>query len=591
MPVQGAARKGDQVTHTQAMNGMLLGVGLGVLAVAGAALVVGTGGIGLPFVLGAAAVIGGSGLFGEAMGATEPPSPCGPILEGVPTVIIGPDKKQAAMATAHVHCDQHSSGTVDATLVQAAEAVAAPAYALYSALTSGSGPQIAEGSSTVFLSSQRLMAARMGDKGTCGFVIGEGLPTVIIGGPAATAAGLSVDGEVPEAVNVGLTALMFAPAAVEVLTAGSVGLGLLALGRVGVGVLGAAVGSEVLGDIGAHFGPKGRVIGQFVGGFLGGYGASKGAGKALKTGPGKAAAGRAVDFVDRTVEGWFGGGRAGGGVASVPEGAGAAGAGAPPPAAAPAEPLLPGGRTQADVDRINAGFEATKRGWRNGDDLPGRDVQSLAQSLMEAIFGRGPRPALAGAGAGDGGRGGRGLFDEGGGVFSPKKGATVLEARATGTGGSGTGTGGSGTGGGNPSKSISRALYDSLRKRTPSKAIRKVVNKNTPTLPYDDPALPKLKVTGKLEADHIVPMKTITEMNGFDKLSKADQVKVLNYENNFIGLSKTANTSKGAQSYSEWTEYKKMDMKVDPSFRQRMMQKENDMTIELQKYIDGLPKI
>ena len=351
MAVQGAARKGDQVTHTQAMNGMLLGVGVGVLAVVGAALVVATGGIGLPFVLGAAAVIGTSGLFGEAMGATEPPSPCGPILEGVPSILIGPDKKQAAMATAHVHCNQHSSGTVDQTVLD----VLSPAYGLYSALTSGSGPQIAEGSSTVFVSSQRLMAARMGDKGTCGFVIGEGLPTVIIGGPTGTAAGLSVDGEVPKVINYALTALMFAPAVVEVVTAGSVGLAVLALGRIGVGLAGAAVGSEVLGDLGAHFGPKGRVVGQFLGG-----------------------------------------GRAGGGVASVPEGAGGTGSGTGSAPAEPAPTFQP--HTPESLARGQAAADAFRDGIRRGDDLPGRDVRSMAQDLMDAITGRGRRPAFAGAG-------------------------------------------------------------------------------------------------------------------------------------------------------------------------------------------------
>ncbi len=178
----------------------------------------------------------------------------------------------------------------------------------------------------------------------------------------------------------------------------------------------------------------------------------------------------------------------------------------------------------------------------------------------------------------------RAAFDDGRGVFSPKKGGDVMQMAADDAAGGGKG------GVGTTPKGISKALYDKLRKQTPSNAIRKLVNKNAPKPPYDDPALPKLKVTGNLEADHIVPMKTITEMNGFDKLSEADQVKVLNYENNFVGLSKTANTSKGAQSFSDWTEYKKLDMQVDPTFRQTMIQKEQDMTVELQKYIDSLPK-
>ena len=40
-------------------------------------------------------------------------------------------------------------------------------------------------------------------------------------------------------------------------------------------------------------------------------------------------------------------------------------------------------------------------------------------------------------------------------------------------------------------------------------------------------------------------------MEGFEKLTLKQKLDVLNYEENFIGLSKTANTSKGSNSYSE----------------------------------------
>lgn len=217
-------------------------------------------------------VAGGSGLFGEAWGATEPRSPCGPILEGIPTILVGPDAEWAAMATAHVACDQH-----------------------------GDDVQIAEGSTTVLLGPGRLMAARIGDKGTCGFVIGEGCRTVIIDGPTGTAAGLEAGGEVPAVINYALTALTLAPAVLEAATAGSVALGVLALGRIGVGLLGGVAGAEVLGDVGEHFfGKRGKAVGQLAGGLLGGYGASKGAGRLLP------------DRLAVPLEGLFRGGRGGG---------------------------------------------------------------------------------------------------------------------------------------------------------------------------------------------------------------------------------------------------------------------------------------
>jgi hypothetical protein len=111
---------------------------------------------------------------------------------------------------------------------------------------------------------------------------------------------------------------------------------------------------------------------------------------------------------------------------------------------------------------------------------------------------------------------------------------------------------------------VSPELYKALSAKTPSAAIRKAANKDV-VLPMKDPALPGLQVTKSLHADHIVPMKTITEMNGFSKLTFADQINVLNYEKNFQGLSEVENTSKGARSFGEWVSYKKGGIDVDPA--------------------------
>ncbi|QHG65307.1 PAAR domain-containing protein [Pseudomonas putida] len=137
------------------------------------------------------------------------------------------------------------------------------------------------------------------------------------------------------------------------------------------------------------------------------------------------------------------------------------------------------------------------------------------------------------------------------------------------------------------SDKISPELYGKLRSKTPSAAIRKAVNEDV-TLPMKDPALPGLEVTKALHADHIVPMKKITEMEGFSRLTFEDQVKVLNYEPNFQGLSEVANTSKGAKSFAEWELYKKGDIPVDPAFRSAMMEKAVKLEPEIQQYIHGL---
>jgi len=142
---------------------------------------------------------------------------------------------------------------------------------------------------------------------------------------------------------------------------------------------------------------------------------------------------------------------------------------------------------------------------------------------------------------------------------------------------------------------ISKSLYKKLREKTPSPEIMNMVNENI-ELPMDDPALPGLKIELKegqkhaLEADHIVPMKKIVCMEGFDQLSFDQQLEVLNYKKNFVGLSKTANTSKGSKSFKEWTMYVKGNIKVNPEFREKMIKKEEELEGELQELIDKMLK-
>ena len=136
---------------------------------------------------------------------------------------------------------------------------------------------------------------------------------------------------------------------------------------------------------------------------------------------------------------------------------------------------------------------------------------------------------------------------------------------------------------------LTREQYTRLRDKTPSREIRETVNEGV-ELPMDDPALPGLKVTESLHADHIVSMKKITEMEGFSDLTFENQLKVLNNPENFVGLSETANTSKGSKTFAEWTEYKKGNIKVDEQFRQRMMARERELEPILRQQIKDLLK-
>ncbi|WP_259398007.1 hypothetical protein [Pseudoalteromonas sp. SR41-1] len=141
----------------------------------------------------------------------------------------------------------------------------------------------------------------------------------------------------------------------------------------------------------------------------------------------------------------------------------------------------------------------------------------------------------------------------------------------------------------NKDRRVAPELYAKLRRSTPSPEIRNQVNKNKKP-PYPDEALPGLIVIGRLEADHVVPMDKITRMDGFERLTLEQQKQVLNDPINFIGLSKTANTSKGSKSFSQWTEYKKGGIKVSPEFRERMMKLETQLELDIQSKIKTLVK-
>ncbi|MFQ6572132.1 PAAR domain-containing protein [Pseudomonas sp. UM16] len=136
-------------------------------------------------------------------------------------------------------------------------------------------------------------------------------------------------------------------------------------------------------------------------------------------------------------------------------------------------------------------------------------------------------------------------------------------------------------------KGVSPEVYQKLRARTPSKEIQAMVNKDV-ALPMKDPVLPGLEITKPLHADHVVPMKQITEMNGFNKLTFDNQLEILNYKPNFSPLSETANTSRGAKTYEQWTRYKKGGIDVDPNFRSSMMERSAKLEIELQEKIYSL---
>ncbi|BAU27218.1 uncharacterized protein DUF4280 [Aneurinibacillus soli] len=139
-------------------------------------------------------------------------------------------------------------------------------------------------------------------------------------------------------------------------------------------------------------------------------------------------------------------------------------------------------------------------------------------------------------------------------------------------------------------RQITDEEYKMLRDETPTPQIRKQVNKgHDKKAVTEDPVLPGKTFKGSLEADHIVPMDKITRMDGFGKLTEKQKLEVLNNPENFIGLSKSANTSRKTKSYEEWTHYKKDkpgQIEVNPDFRNKMIKKERELERKLQQQID-----
>uniref|UniRef100_UPI00158D1963 DUF6531 domain-containing protein n=1 Tax=Pseudomonas sp. KK4 TaxID=1855729 RepID=UPI00158D1963 len=159
-----AARFGDEIAHTSALGGFLIGAALGIALVATVAIATFTCGFGVALLAGLVAGVGGSLLtsMGEAIGSRFS-SPSGTIVLASANVFIN-SRKAAHVEKSIGACDKHP------------------------------GPvQVAEGSTNVFINGTA--AARKGDKITCGATISSGSGNVFIGG--GTHRYLPVDDEIP----------------------------------------------------------------------------------------------------------------------------------------------------------------------------------------------------------------------------------------------------------------------------------------------------------------------------------------------------------------------------------------------------------
>ena len=243
-----AARMGDQIGHTSALAGLLMGALAAVAVAVAVVAVVGTGGVAAVAVgAGIAAAGAAGGLAGAHIGAAIPTSPTGTIITGSLNVFI------EGLAAARAVLDMAAcSGVI---------------------LTHGT-PNIAQGSSSVFING--MPAARKNDKLVCGAYISKVCKTVFIGGETQTL--LEIDEDVPGWLNTTLHVVMWAGIAIST---GGVGLAVgwgTAIGGLAGGFLGSMglgrVGGKVGREVGEHFGngELGARIGEVAGGTLGGFG-------------------------------------------------------------------------------------------------------------------------------------------------------------------------------------------------------------------------------------------------------------------------------------------------------------------------------
>ncbi len=250
MSAQPAARVGDKVAHTMALDGALMGLLIG--AAIGVAIVA-TGGLGAIAIGAAIATTGGLGLAGEYIGESKMGPPTGAIIEGSSTIFI--NSKPAARATLSTAFCREGPPQKEAT-----------------------------GAATVYFDG--MPAGRKDEKLTCSAKIIEGSSDVFIGGPSEQT--LPMDPEVPEWLNKTMTAMMWGG---TILATGGIAAAYSVGAAVG-SVVGGIAGSALIAPLGRMaakalgFGETGQRVGEVLGGITGGM---LGGGLGFKAGAANAA--------------------------------------------------------------------------------------------------------------------------------------------------------------------------------------------------------------------------------------------------------------------------------------------------------------
>jgi hypothetical protein len=86
-----------------------------------------------------------------------------------------------------------------------------------------------------------------------------------------------------------------------------------------------------------------------------------------------------------------------------------------------------------------------------------------------------------------------------------------------------------------------------------------------------------------LEADHIVPIREIVDMEGFAKLGREDQLAVRDLEKNLVMMDEAANASKGDRSWRAWPNARNF---YDEATIQNMIKREDELRKLIRQEID-----
>jgi 5-methylcytosine-specific restriction endonuclease McrA len=128
------------------------------------------------------------------------------------------------------------------------------------------------------------------------------------------------------------------------------------------------------------------------------------------------------------------------------------------------------------------------------------------------------------------------------------------------------------------------AQYDAVRKKTPSRSVKKTVNSSSPKK-----CAACGEVAASLAADHIIPLKVISQMPGFACLSEENQKEISNSPSNFVGLCRSCNSSKCAKLWFRWTGVKSRDLTFKSEVSDAAQKTSGNLLYNLKNAIRGKP--